>query len=132
MITSEVKRPFAPWITADIRSLIHRRNCAQSSLKENRNNTELQTSYKNLKREVKTALHRARSDYYSKNLEDCKGNGRETWRILKELVPDAKKNIMLPVRDDDDDEESTKCQAEISINSSVRLEAKPLRNHVKA
>lgn len=107
----EVKRPFAPWITEDLRSLIHRRNCAQNILKEDRNNTDLQISYKDLKREVTAALRRAKCDYYTTTLEDYKGNGRATWKIIRELVPDVKKKtIRLPVSDDDE-EETTKRQA---------------------
>ncbi len=61
LVTMELKRPFPPWITADIRSLIRRRNYPQNSLKGDRNNTDLQTNYKNLKREVTATLHRGRS-----------------------------------------------------------------------
>ncbi len=112
LVTKEVKRPFAPYMTENIRSLIHRRNCVQRSLSKHRNNVDLQNSYKNLKREVKSALHQAKSEHNIKNLEDSKGNSRETWRIIRELVPDGKKKtVILPVSDDDG-EESTKQRAE--------------------
>ena len=112
LVTKEVKRPFAPYMTEDLRSLIHRRNCAQSNLKECRDNTDLQDHYKNLKREVKIALHRAKSDHYSINLENCKGNGRETWRIIRELVPDNKKKTVTPLVSDYDEDESIIDRAE--------------------
>ena len=112
LTTKEVKRPFAPWITDDLRTLIQQRNCALRTFKRDRDNADLEANYRNLKRQVKAAFHHAKSDYYSKALDNSKGNGRETWKILRELVPDAKKTkTKVPVGDGDDDE-SIKSQAE--------------------
>ena len=58
--------------------------------------------------QVWAAFHRAKSEYYSKALEDRRGNGRDTWKVLRELVPDAKKkNVKLTVNDGDDTESTT-------------------------
>ncbi len=70
-------------MTENLRSLIRRRNRALNSLKEDRSNADLQNSYKILKRDVKSALQQAKSEYYIKNLEESKGNSRETWRIIR-------------------------------------------------
>lgn len=91
LVTKEVKRPLASYINDNLRALIHRRNCAQTNLKIDRNNTHLQNVYKKLKQDVRAALHQAKSEYYTKTLEDCRGNSRETWRVLRELVLNAKK-----------------------------------------
>ena len=51
-VTKEVRRPFAPYMTKNLRSLIRRRNCALSGLKKNRINVDLQNLYKSLNRKV--------------------------------------------------------------------------------
>ncbi len=50
LVTKEVRRPFVPWITEDLKPLMQQSDCALKNLIEDRNNINLQTSYKNLKK----------------------------------------------------------------------------------
>ena len=89
-MTKEVKRPFAPWITDNLRALMQERNNVQQDLKYDRNNLFLREKYKALKKQVKKLLHESKSQYYNKALEENRGNTAATWRILKELLPESK------------------------------------------
>ena len=54
--TIKVRRPHAPWMTDDIKSVMRERNNAQALLKQDRNNATLQTKYKELKIIVKRMI----------------------------------------------------------------------------
>lgn len=56
LVTSEVKRPSAPWINAPLKELMRERNNVQSRLKNDRHNISLQDEYKSLKKQVKMLL----------------------------------------------------------------------------
>lgn len=97
-ITKEVKRPPAPWITDELKLLMHKRNEAQLQLKHDRENINLQDNYKALKRAVKRSLRQCKSQYYNGKLLENRGNTAATWRILKELVPNKNnKDCVTPI-----------------------------------
>ena len=89
LTTKKVKRPFAPWIDNDLRSLIHEKNNLHSAFKRDRNNPEIRDRYKDLKKQVKHSLLKTKADYFNKELENNRGNTNKIWNIIKELVPDS-------------------------------------------
>ena len=58
--------------------------------------------YKNLKKEVKKSLHKAKSDYYSDKFETSTGNSASTWSTLRQLIPTDKHKISLEHNTDDE------------------------------
>ena len=89
-VTKKRKRPAAPWITDSIRQAISSRNIAQQQLKDNRHNIDLQIKYKTEKKLVKSMLYKAKTNYYKEKLCECRGNTANTWKLIKEVVPDKK------------------------------------------
>ena len=90
LVTRELKRPFAPWIDENLKALMRERNSIQNQLKNDRNNEQLRETYKTLKKHVKTLLHKSKSEYHNKKLDENKGNTAATWNILRQLIPKTK------------------------------------------
>ena len=88
-VTKKVCRPFAPWITEDIRSDMRNRNDTQRALKNNRSNILLQERYKTLKKQVRMSLKRAKSNYYNSKFQENLGNSSATWKLVRELIPNT-------------------------------------------
>ena len=61
----------------------------------------MQLKFKKLKREVKTLIHKTKSNYYSNKLETNKGSTAATWTILKQLTSTDK--CKSPLEQDNDD-----------------------------
>ena len=53
-VIKEIQRPFAPWITDDLKILMQERDSIQEQFKFDRNNVELRDRYKLLKKQVKS------------------------------------------------------------------------------
>ena len=83
--TKKVRRPYAPWMTDDIRSAIRERNNAQALLKQDRNNLTLQTQYKDLKTKVKKMIHAARIAFHNNAFIENNGDVAATWRAVNKL-----------------------------------------------
>ena len=47
----------------------------------------LQDQYKREKKEVKSQIKHAKSNLSNKQIENCKGNSKETWKVLKKIIP---------------------------------------------
>ncbi len=108
-MTKEIKRPFAPWITDNLKAFMQERNNVQQDLKHDRNNLYLQDKYQSLKIQVKKSLHDASSQHYSNELEENRGNTVATWHILRELLP-ISQNASSVAQSDDEDFKSQKVE----------------------
>ncbi len=90
MVTKEIRRPPAPWITNEIREIMKARNEAQTILKNDRLNPTLQNHYKELKKRVKKLLNKTKKEYYHNQLSNSKNNIAATWKIVKDAIPPSK------------------------------------------
>ncbi len=84
-VTKTIRRPFAPWISDDLKSVMSKWNNKQRELKLDRFNDTLQTADKNLKVQVKSAISAARK-YYKKGFNDNRGDVRSMWRVVRHLI----------------------------------------------
>lgn len=89
--TKEIKRPYRPWITDDIKTLMVERDTLCRNLKKDRYNAEINNKYRTIKKQIRGRLHHAKSKYYNEKLDKAKGDSASTWRTLKELLPNKKK-----------------------------------------
>ena len=90
-LTKVIRRPFAPWMTEDLRNAIQVRNNKQKELKKDRNNLSLLEAYKTEKKRVTSLIRKAQSSYYNKQFSDNKGNIAVIWKLLREIVPNSKR-----------------------------------------
>lgn len=87
VVTKEVRRPYAPWIGEDITLAMGIRNDLQKSLKKDRYNTLLQEQYKQEKKRVKSLIQNAKSNYFREQIHKCKGNSGDTWKVVRQIIP---------------------------------------------
>ena len=92
IVTREIKRPPSPWISNDIKEAINFRNRLQKELKGNRSNVPLQEQYRNEKKRVKSLIVKAKTNYYHGKFNSCRGDIKGTWKVIKDLIPNNKKN----------------------------------------
>ena len=92
--TREVKRPYAPWINEDIKTKIKERDQARKNLKKDRQNENLIREYKLKKKHVSSLLKIAKTTYYRNKILKSKSS-KETWKAIKNVIPDKRKNVKL-------------------------------------
>ena len=101
VVTQELRRPFAPWITEELKNLIQQKNNALKELKKDRSSINLETIYKNLKRQVRGLIKISKSKYYNDKLNNNSGNYKAIWKTIRELVPNNKNNAKILSNIDD-------------------------------
>ena len=99
IITKQVKRPPAPWITEEIKGAMKNRDNIHKELKKNRQNQILQDQYKNEKKRVKRILQNAKSSYFRDQFQNCRGNSSKMWKTIKKVVPANNKADKLNFED---------------------------------
>ena len=87
MVTKEIRRPNAPWITDSIKEDMEIRDELQRTLKKNRQNIELQQQHKIAKLHVKNRLESAIKDHYRDQMNDCNFDLTKTWKIIESMTP---------------------------------------------
>ena len=100
MVTRKIRRPPAPWITDEIRGIMKERNVAQNDLKINRLNPLLRNHYKQLKKQVKNTLRRAKKEYYHNQIINSKDNIASTWKIIRDIIPPQKSKSNACITED--------------------------------
>lgn len=105
-VTQEIRRPFAPWITEELKTIIQQKNDALKDLKKDRSNINLETNYKNLKKQVRSSIHHSKTEHYNGKLNNNRGNHKAIWKTIRELIPNNKNNAKP--QDKTDDKESKK------------------------
>ncbi|RUM30450.1 MAG: hypothetical protein DSY42_04590 [Aquifex sp.] len=88
--TKEIKRPYTPWFTDELRDAISKKNAIHNDLKRDRANILLLEQYKNIKKQVKSLIQSTKKDYYLKELINNKNNSTDKWNIIKEIIPNPK------------------------------------------
>ncbi len=91
LVTKELKRPFAPWLHEELRTLIQQKNCFEG-LKKNLNNICLENTFKDFKCQVRRSIHYSKSEYYNKKLGKNKGNSKLVWKTINEVIPNNKRS----------------------------------------
>ena len=74
-----------PYINAEVKSLMRQRDYLRG--KANKTGSKyLRQAYQQLRNKVDYTLRKLKSDYYTKKIEESKGNLKNTWRVLKNVT----------------------------------------------
>lgn len=92
LVTRQLTRPPAPWLTDDIRSVMKERDELQKNLKLNRYRNSLQNQYKTKKIQVRNSIANGKKQLSRSRLNDNKGNISGTWNVVKQMLPDSRSN----------------------------------------
>lgn len=79
-------RKLKPWITTALITSIKKRDKLRMISKTNKHNVAIQREYKQYRNILNQLIKTTKSDYYSKKLNEYKGNTRKTWQILNESM----------------------------------------------
>ena len=83
--TIKVRGNNLPYVTAEVKSLMRQRDCLRG--KANQTGSKyLRQAYQQLRNKVDYTLRKLKSDYYTKKIEESKGNLKNTWKILKNVT----------------------------------------------
>ncbi len=94
LVTKELKRPSAPWLNQELKSLIKQKNYALKSWKTDRSDIIPEQTYENLKCEVRRSINFFKAEYYNNKFNKHKGNSKLLWKTIKKLIPDNKCSSM--------------------------------------
>ena len=83
--TVRVRGNNVPYVTAEVKSLMRQRDYLKG--KANKTGSKyLRQAYQQLRNKVDYTLRKLKSDYYTKKIEESKGNLKNTWRVLKNVT----------------------------------------------
>ena len=83
--TIRVRGNNLPYVTAEVKSLMRQRHYLGG--KANKTSSKyLRHAYQQLRKKVDYTLRKLKSDYYTKKIEEIKGNLKNTWRVLKNVT----------------------------------------------
>ena len=85
--------PKNPWMTNGILVSINVKNKLYTTYLHERT-SESQQRFKRYRNVLIDAIREAKKNYYQKSLTKCKGDGKETWKILKEIT--GKRKVTSP------------------------------------
>ena len=78
----DILNKHAPFVTSEIKSLVRQRDYLGAKANKTGSNT-LRQAFVQIKNKVNYKLALLRKNYYSRKIEENKGNLRNTWKILK-------------------------------------------------
>ena len=107
LVTRKLKRPFAPWLNEELRTLIQQKNNTLKAWKNDRNYVDLEYTYKNLKSQVRGSIHHFKSLHYNRKFNEHKSNSKMVWKVIKELIPNNKSSNMSDICNNEDNTRQT-------------------------
>ena len=116
-ITCDDRDP--PWINKDIKELIHEKNQAYKSYRQNKNNIFSVHQFELLQSKLNSLIEKSKSNYYarlSKKLSDPMTSPESYWSVLKTFLINKKIPFIPPLLDDDKLITNFKEKAEIFNN----------------
>ena len=97
LVTQEITRPPAPWITQDIKVSMRKRDELQMHTKKDRYNTILRESYKEQKKKVSSLLNESRKDYFREEFRKNKNDITASWKLAKNVISNGcNKKVSAP------------------------------------
>ena len=99
LIETSVKQKKTEFTNSDITSLRRQRRKAERDYRKNKNLSD-KILYQSLVKEVKTLVRGTRNDYYRKELALCKGNKKNTFKLLNGLIGNSSEHP-LPAHEDE-------------------------------
>ena len=86
LVTGEISRPPAPWITQDIKEMMKERDNLQMRTKTDLYNTLLRENYKEQKKKVNSLIRESRKEYFREEFRKNKNDITASWKIAKKVI----------------------------------------------
>ena len=96
IVTKEVRRPPAPWLSIEVKQLMKERDDTQKALKIDKFNVSLREKYKDQKKNVKRQIDSKRRQFYREEFEKNRNNITSTWKTAKKMLNcDSNKSLQI-------------------------------------
>ena len=92
---SRRKTPIKPWISPGILCSINRKNKLYKKFIQNRN-IRTESIYKKYRNTLTCIIREAKKSYFKNAFTDSRGNGKQTWKLLREALNARKQQNKLP------------------------------------
>ena len=90
----KVKNTYAPFIDKDLRQKMLLRDIYKKKLTKNHDPDDW-LKYKQIRNEINAEMKTKRNSYFSQKLEDCRGDIKETWRVLNAAMGRKSKTTVI-------------------------------------
>ena len=88
-----IKGTSLPYITMEIRQMIRQRDYLRKMANKT-GSPYLRQAFQQIRNKVTYSIRKARADYYSKTIEENKGDLRKTWKVLKQPINKDEKSTV--------------------------------------
>ena len=89
------RTPLKPWISPSILCSINRKNHLYKKYICSRNRTK-EAEYKQYRNILTNVIREAKRSYFQRAFHESKGNGKKTWKLLREALNNRKQKVQLP------------------------------------
>ena len=84
-VTLKIRGKTAPYVTSEIRKMIRQRDFLKA--KANKTGSKyLWQAYQQLRNKVGCRLRKSKQEYFTRKIEDSRGNLKSTWKILRQVT----------------------------------------------
>ena len=102
LVTGEISRPPAPWISQAIKDSIKERDELQIRTKIDSFNMQLRDNYKEQKKKVNSLINSSRKEYFKEEFRKNKNDIAASWRIAKKVISNDSSSIVSTPQNKDD------------------------------
>lgn len=92
LITCKFK-PIKPWITSGLIKCIKKRNLMQKKCRQVTDNDEIKLKFKKYRNLCNNLIKVQKQKYYTDQLENARGNTKNTWKVIKDLCNYSTKKV---------------------------------------
>ncbi|XP_065056335.1 uncharacterized protein LOC135684631 [Rhopilema esculentum] len=89
-----VSEKYCPWIDKDLRDLMHTRDKLKKSAVKGKSSI-LMDSYRKIRNKVNAPYVRLKKQHYTDRISACKGNMKESWKAINELLNKRSKSSSI-------------------------------------
>lgn len=82
------------WVTDNLVQIINRKNYLYKEYCKNKFNLALRNEYNNFSKYVTGEIRRAKLSYYSALIDNCKGDSRKYWNVIKGIIKNKKSSLV--------------------------------------
>ena len=125
----KVKGNHMPYVTSKLRSLIRTRNYLKTKAVKT-DSSFIRQAFIQLRGRVYSLLQKSRNDYYTKRINENKGNMKNTWKILKHAIGIENKDSTVEILNSEGQQISNTCEIVEALNEHFVKVGKRLADEI--
>ena len=93
-ITRRVRSEYAPWITKDIKNMIHHRDFLKRKAAKT-GSQQLHDAFTKVRNKLNKLIKRTKADYFTKSLNKCENKPKQMWKTINKLTNKKSKTTII-------------------------------------